>query len=729
MVNSTKLRATVLGLVASLFVAANANATLVYTSDKSASGFDATTVGSLPSGWTAVSGTWSAQATSSNLMPGHTHDFENTSQGAGSIDDTALYTGNGTAADMEITYAQIVPTGGYNSGTGLISSLGAYVRSDSGNNNGYLFIFGEVSSSEQILIFKKVSGTLTQIASGSLGFTPAVGQKILSRFNCVGTSINVKVWPSTSAEPTSWSVSVTDSSVTAAGYAGLRATMQIASVATNASDVSIDTQFSSDVETLAPVNPVTPSGGNITVSGLYSGTAPSALNYAIDGGSYSAASSPTISGGTFSFAITAPAAGTHSINVQDNGTATHTDSGVYIVNATSTTTFNMNNANIYLSPYAWLLNGSTYAETTAPGNYIKIAFSGSTTLSLNVDVSPLSGQAAANYPIIRWTVDNNPYQTYQLQSTDSQVSLNTGLSTGAHTAQIYLGSDKDTLDRWNTPVSVLRATGITLDSGSTLSAPTTLPKKMLLYGDSITEGVMATANYTATSSGIGGDTPANNDAMLAWPRFAALAMNAETGTLGYGGTGWSVTFANIPPLYTPGNDTSSSWNKYFSGQSRLVSSLLSPAPDYIVINDGENDGTTNIQSNVSGLLTALRAAAPNAWIFLTIPWGGNQSTNITAAFNSYQSSTPDAKCKLIDLGIESFFNLAVSPTNYGIDGVHPRQQTGGIIAAMLTQKMQSAMGGGGGGGIIIGDIDPIHRFLRVAANNNARSRPIQAIAR
>jgi len=95
---------------------------LIYTSDNSTNGFDATTLNSLPSGWTAVSGTWAVKNTAANLISAHVHDFEDTSQGASSIDDTALYTGNGTAADMDVTFAQVVPVGGYSGGN--LTSLG-----------------------------------------------------------------------------------------------------------------------------------------------------------------------------------------------------------------------------------------------------------------------------------------------------------------------------------------------------------------------------------------------------------------------------------------------------------------------------------------------------------------------------------------------------------------------------------------------------------------------------
>jgi hypothetical protein len=61
------------------------------------------------------------------------------------------------------------------------------------------------------------------------------------------------------------------------------------------------------------------SGAGVTVSGTYTGTAPSALNYAIDGGSFSSASSPTIGSGTFLFAIPTSTIsdGYHRIGVQN----------------------------------------------------------------------------------------------------------------------------------------------------------------------------------------------------------------------------------------------------------------------------------------------------------------------------------------------------------------------------------------------------------------------------
>ena len=80
------------------------------------------------------------------------------------------------------------------------------------------------------------------------------------------------------------------------------------------------------------------------------------------------------------------------------------------------------------------------------------------------------------------------------------------------------------IDRWNTPVNVFRVTGLTLDSGASLSAPTLGTKRYLFFGDSITEGV----NTLATSGNVNNDLT-DNDGTLTWAALFARSQNVEYG--------------------------------------------------------------------------------------------------------------------------------------------------------------------------------------------------------
>jgi hypothetical protein len=223
---------------------------------------------------------------------------------------------------------------------------------------------------------------------------------------------------------------------------------------------------------------------------------------------------------------------------------------------------------------------------------------------------------------------------------------------------------------------------------------------MLIYGDSILQG--------QNSTGPGSPGTASDSAMLTFGRALAFAFGAEFGALGYGGQGYCGWASGAssgnpiapPPLFTPANDAASSWNKYYQGLSRLVSSLLAPAPDYIVIVMGRNDyavGNSTVAASVGGLLAALRAAAPPAKIFVFIPFAGSAVTGITNGFNAYQVVTPDSSCFLLNTHNDSRFNYSIQagptiPTmDAPADGTHPWYVFHGVAAAEMVQLMQQSL--------------------------------------
>lgn len=75
------------------------------------------------------------------------------------------------------------------------------------------------------------------------------------------------------------------------------------------------------VQTITVATPSTQTSGvGFQISGTYTGTAPTGIDYQIDGGSYSALSSPTIGGGTWSSAagaVTISSTGLHTVGVRE----------------------------------------------------------------------------------------------------------------------------------------------------------------------------------------------------------------------------------------------------------------------------------------------------------------------------------------------------------------------------------------------------------------------------
>lgn len=288
------------------------------TSDNISTGFDATAVNSLPTGWVAISGSWSAQTT--NALTGHTHTLANTTHTDGQI---ALDENPSTTADMDISY---VTTVGATSASNQ-SGMGVVARADSGFTQAYAFVYTTTAG----LIFKRTSSTYAQINNTAHGLTLVAGNIIAVRFQTVGTTIRWKLWRVTSAEPSAWTASITDSSVSAAGYAGVYNQDPGGLTATGTfSDYTVSSINSTT--TLINISPTSVTGtlqNTIPVTGIYGGTAPNALNYSIDGGGYVAANTPTIAGGNFSFTIPTPANGYHAIDVQENNATSTTGTGIY----------------------------------------------------------------------------------------------------------------------------------------------------------------------------------------------------------------------------------------------------------------------------------------------------------------------------------------------------------------------------------------------------------------
>ena len=68
---------------------------------------------------------------------------------------------------------------------------------------------------------ERVSGTETQLASFTLPGSYTAGTFLRLRFQCVGSLLQVKVWRATDAEPDSWSVSLSDTSLSDVGSVAL----------------------------------------------------------------------------------------------------------------------------------------------------------------------------------------------------------------------------------------------------------------------------------------------------------------------------------------------------------------------------------------------------------------------------------------------------------------------------------------------------------------------------
>ncbi len=321
------------------------------------------------------------------------------------------------------------------------------------------------------------------------------------------------------------------------------------------------------------------------------------------------------------------------------------------------------------SPYNWysdgsgslntnnIKGGSTYTQAVNPGAYFKVGFSG-TSATLNIDTSYFGNIQAKQFPRVSYNVDGGAVQTYQIKANDTQISLAQGLKSDNHQLNFWLLSSDAYVARWNASMS-LKVTGLVLDNGATTNTPSLQSKKLLVFGDSITEGAWILGDHADLTN-----YSNYEESTSSYVAGIATDISTEYGTAAFGGQSWGSIFnGDVPSL-------PNAWSYYYSTNSRLVNGVFSPTPDYVLINMGTNGGVSSA-TVVSNWLTNLRTAAGTASrIFVVIPFNGTGRTNITQGFNSYQSSSSDDKVFLIDLGSDGNTYSTSTPT-YSYDGLHP----------------------------------------------------------
>ena len=415
--------------------------------------------------------------------------------------------------------------------------------------------------------------------------------------------------------------------------------------------------------------------------------------------------------------ITGYVNGTAVVSLTDSNITAAGKAGVYFGQAdTDSTGFHLDtltaatpnvitpsDTNLLLSPYNWFTDGvgamqsnnarasSTLARSNTPGAYAKLNFTASSAgyATLLLDTSSLSGITAANCPTLLVSLDGQAFTTPLLAyaTGTTRLTISTNLSPGSHTLSIIfrgvnLSSTSSMGDRWTTPASCVTITGIELDGkGSASAAPTIRSKRLLVYGDSITEGADAVGSANAN---------ADQDASQTYAQLLGVALNAEVGIVGFSAQGYTVAgYGNIPKLYDTATPSNSSFDKFYAGITRLISGKLSPAPDFIAILMGKNDvgsSDASVTNSVSALITAIRTAAPLAQIFVIIPFDGTKRSAVSAGV----TNANDPNTHLIDLGTNIQPTLATGGV-YTNDSIHPNVRGHAQFSALLASSLQSTL--------------------------------------
>lgn len=653
---------------------------IVYTNN-----FESETVGQLPAGWINT-GTANASVVSDSNISG-TKVFGQFPSTSGVVGPIALYTGQASVAAQEITFKSRVLAG-----AGLFTIASPVICADATGQNCYYF----VPEQHNFHLGKRVAGVNTDLVAGSdLGYGGlGVGTILCYRLRWQAGVLSAKVWVNGNAEPSSWTATVTDSTFTTGRQGAAFGTS-----GTNYSNPAYLDEFTvSDLDAGVAATAVTLSGPTTSTVGQESATFTVGANGSITG-TLVVTPSDANGGGTFTptsrslssaaptgtFTYNAGSAGSKTISLANDGGLTNPASIALTASAPLAGAIAVTDANLFFSPYNWYSNGSgamqannvkvgsTYAWSNCRGSYIKfkatVGSSGS--IVVNVNTSSLSTIAAQGCPNLIWNINGGPVQTRLLAVGDTSVTLASGLAAGTYEVffafrGVWVTQDGGTGNSYSNAANRVQVTSIQLSAGGSLVAPTLRPKRLVVWGDSITE---ADINISGTRSG------SSQDSTQSYGYFLAQALNAEVGIIGWYGQTWS--FFN------------GSWSNYSDSNSRLVGGLLLPAPDYAVITFGENDGATGPDpATIASYIAPVAAALPTSKIFLNVPFSGKGRANLTAA-------TRPSNVALVDVAAYEFLPGCLM---WSFDGQHPNVQGHAMLGARLSSAINLASGTGGAAG-------------------------------
>jgi lysophospholipase L1-like esterase len=331
-----------------------------------------------------------------------------------------------------------------------------------------------------------------------------------------------------------------------------------------------------------------------------------------------------------------------------------------------------NNAAMLFSPFNWATSGGM-AVTINAGAYMRMMFTG-TSCALNFDLSGSLAPASQIY----WRVDGYEAGQPWVRTTAAAnipCSPPTELAAAPwHQLELVVKSTSETINRWNpaAPGTTVRLAGVTLATGASVQRPFAAPWTILVFGDSITEGVR-TVNQTAPL-----DTDRNN-ATLGWAYLLKERLGAEVGVVGFGATGFTTAGSGGVPALT------ASWSQAENGLARTPG----VSPNLIVINEGTND-IADVTTAAITVLNGLIAQYPATPIALLVPFDQAHANELTAAAQ---------RCNQPGLVHLVPTNGMLNPAN-GIDqlGLHPTGPNNlGFVAPRLASMLMPILVGGANG--------------------------------
>ena len=352
----------------------------------------------------------------------------------------------------------------------------------------------------------------------------------------------------------------------------------------------------------------------------------------------------------------------------DASTANGSKSVVLPVSLTET---NVTDSTIKKSAMNWVTVTGGLSSNN-PGAWMKtsVTCTGNGTINLELDHAPYTSVPANETPILQYRLNGGAWtrKAMPIGGGISDVTLYSELAAGTYELEFGFGAVGDFSampSRWTAPIVCRLVPRKLKTSGCTLSTPAAKPI-VLVYGDSITEGVEAIWDQGHGGSPVG---PAeDNDAFRAWAGLLSDHFGWDQSIVAFSSQGYGIGgYGGVPQFTT-------AWDDIDAANSRLTGGLLSTQPAVILINHGTN---TVSSAQVQTMLGTLRTAAPDAIIIQINTFGQVNAATVVTGYNSYQLATPDAKAYFVDLAADL---IAV--------GVHPTLAEHQVIADLLIPVLE-----------------------------------------
>jgi lysophospholipase L1-like esterase len=333
----------------------------------------------------------------------------------------------------------------------------------------------------------------------------------------------------------------------------------------------------------------------------------------------------------------------------------------------------VNDPHLFVTPENWIRENNEL-KTNCPGAYLKLAFTG-TSFQLVVDTSPqMLDQIRRHYyledgspgphqelPKIGFAIDAGETQYLVLPTAAPSVvvTLAQDLPPGTHQIKISLeGLGRE--NRWNDPTDQLMIRGFQLDRDAQVLAPLLRPKRMVVYGDSITEG----ANMIGKSA-----TVATKQWSTTWDADLAKLLDAEVSVIAYQGQGYH----NVGAGQVPNFPQSYAWLRG-GGYARKFSD-----PDYVFVLQGTNGGAT--VHEIEFMMQKIREAYPFTKIFFGVDFDSTLQEQNHLALAHRQAI--DARLAIFDLGDAGADTLM----HHSFDLIHPNVLGHAQIAQLIFEQI------------------------------------------